>query len=223
MLDALASDPELAENTYVIYTADHGLAMGSHGLLGKQSVYEHSMGCPLLIKGPGVPEGKETEAMTYLLDLNPTILSLAGLPAIPEADGADLSTLWSGSSPAESVRDSVFLAFFDAQRSVRDERWKLHVYPKIGLELLYDLENDPHETVDLRNAPWAQDIVASLHAELKEWQEKVGDTEPMKIDPSMSKVLDFSEAERRLDRWQPDWIVEKYFGMTREEFKARGK
>lgn len=44
----------------MIDTADHGLALGSHGLLGKQSLYEHSMKCPLVVAGPGVPAGKST-------------------------------------------------------------------------------------------------------------------------------------------------------------------
>ena len=62
-----------AENTIIIFAADNGLALGSHGLLGKQSVYEHSMRTPLIIAGPGIPRGKATRAFTYLLDLFPTL------------------------------------------------------------------------------------------------------------------------------------------------------
>ena len=50
-----------AKNTIVIYTADHGLAMGSHGLLGKQNVYEQSMSCPLILSGPGIPSGQSSQ------------------------------------------------------------------------------------------------------------------------------------------------------------------
>ena len=60
---------ELAENTIVVYTADHGLAMGSHGLLGKQNVYEQSMQCPMILRGPGIPQGKSSHAFTYVHDL----------------------------------------------------------------------------------------------------------------------------------------------------------
>jgi arylsulfatase A-like enzyme len=49
-----------AENTYIIYAGDHGLAVGSHGLLGKQNIYEHSMKTPLIVKGPDVPAGKSS-------------------------------------------------------------------------------------------------------------------------------------------------------------------
>ncbi len=58
-----------ADNTIVIYAADHGLAVGSHGLLGKQSVYEHSMRCPLIVAGPGIPQNQSSWAFTYLLDI----------------------------------------------------------------------------------------------------------------------------------------------------------
>src|SRR5439155_26598129 len=68
-----------AKDTVVIYAADHGLALGSHGLLGKQSLYEHSMKSPLIIAGPGIPAGRSSEAFTYLFDLFPTVCTLAGI------------------------------------------------------------------------------------------------------------------------------------------------
>ena len=66
-----------ADNTIIVYTADHGLAMGSHGLLGKQNVYEQSMQCPLILSGPGIPKGKSSEAFTYVHDLYATLCNLA--------------------------------------------------------------------------------------------------------------------------------------------------
>ena len=67
-----------ADNTIIIFAADNGLALGSHGLLGKQSVFEHSMRTPLIIAGPGIPRGKSTRAFTYLLDLFPTLCDVTG-------------------------------------------------------------------------------------------------------------------------------------------------
>ncbi len=69
-----------AEDTLILYAADNGLALGSHGLLGKQSVFEHSMRVPLIIAGPGIPAGRSTEAFTYLFDLFPTLCDVIGLP-----------------------------------------------------------------------------------------------------------------------------------------------
>ena len=106
VLDALQASDH-ADNTIVVYAADHGLAIGSHGLLGKQNVYEHSQKCPLIFAGPGIPHG-ESEAYTYLLDIFPTVTALASAPTAADLDGADLSAIWSGE--ATGVRDSVFLA-----------------------------------------------------------------------------------------------------------------
>ncbi|MBK7601958.1 MAG: sulfatase-like hydrolase/transferase [Acidobacteria bacterium] len=68
-----------ADNTIIIYAADNGLALGSHGLLGKQSVFEHSMKVPLIFAGPGIPGGKSTKAFTYLFDIFPTICDAIGI------------------------------------------------------------------------------------------------------------------------------------------------
>ena len=67
----------------IIYTADNGLALGSHGLLGKQNLYEHSTKVPLIISGPGIPKGQTSEALVYLFDLFPTLVDYLEYP-MPE-------------------------------------------------------------------------------------------------------------------------------------------
>ena len=94
MLTALEENGQAA-NTVVVYAADHGLGLGSHGLLGKQNLYEHSMRCPLIVRGPGIPQGS-TDAFTYLFDLFPTLLGLGSAETPPGIDGRDLAALWSG-------------------------------------------------------------------------------------------------------------------------------
>jgi arylsulfatase A-like enzyme len=76
ILDVLESTGH-AEDTIVIFAGDNGLALGSHGLLGKQSVFEHSMRTPLIISGPGIPSGGSTTAFTYLLDLTSLAVSIS--------------------------------------------------------------------------------------------------------------------------------------------------
>jgi len=196
-----------ATNTLIIYTADHGLALGSHGLLGKQSVYEHSMKSPLIIAGPGVPRGKSTTAFTYLLDLFPTLCAAAGGTPPPALAGHDLTPLWTGRK--KSVRDSVFLPFTDTMRAVRDERWKLIVYPRINHQELFDLKNDPGERHDL--AAKKPREVARLTALLREWQERTGDHRPLTSTNPAPRVLRYDDFLRQPDQWQPAWIVEKYF------------
>jgi arylsulfatase A-like enzyme len=198
-----------AKDTIIVFAADHGLALGSHGLLGKQSLYEHSMKCPLLIAGPGVPSGRMIRSFTYLFDLFPTLCELAGAKAPSGLAGESLRPLWSGEK--RTIRESVFLPFAGLMRAVRDERWKLIVYPPIGHRELFDLRNDPHEMNDLAPAPANAATVARLAALVNEWQKKVGDSLPLVVPNPKSKEIRFDDFERMPDQWQPAWIVEKYF------------
>ena len=207
ILDALAETGH-ADDTYIIYAADHGLAMGSHGLLGKQSIYEHSQQSPLIIVGPDVPSGEST-ALTYLLDLFPTVTSLAGVGTPEGLDGHDLSVLWRGEQ--DTVRDALFLAYRDVARSVRDERFKLIRYPQIGRTQLFDLAVDPDELVNLAEDESQAERVAQLTALLETWQARMGDDQPLTVDPPRPGAFDLTGAERIPDEWQPGWIVEKYF------------
>jgi arylsulfatase A-like enzyme len=150
------------ENTIVVFTGDQGLAIGSHGLLGKENMYDHSISAPLIISGPGVPAGGRSQALVHHVDLYPTLCELTGVER-PEsaADGFSLAPLLRGEQ--ESVRDSVFCQFYSpdyiggpmryTQRALRTERWKLTWYPLIGRYQLFDLQQDPNELWDLL-VPW---------------------------------------------------------------------
>ena len=208
VLRELASGPH-ADQTIIVYTADHGLAVGSHGLLGKQNVYEHSMGAPLVFSGPGVPRGEESNAFAYLLDIFPTLCALLGFEPPAGSDGRDLSPIWRGES--ESVRDSLFTSFRDLMKSVRDDRWKLIRYPKIDHVQLFDLAEDPHETRNLADDPAQADRIAALTDTMREWQRTVGDDHPLSITEPQPKEIDMTGRKQNRDRWQPAWIFEKYF------------
>jgi len=199
----------LADNTIIIYAADNGLALGSHGLLGKQSVYEHSMRVPLIISGPGIPAGKSTRAFTYLLDLFPTICELASVPPPPDIEGKSLKPLWDGRKT--SIRDSVFLPFLKIQRAVRDERWKLIVYPQISHFQLFDLQNDPFEKTNVVERAENSGHVQRLIALMKQWQAQVGDTLELPATNKPPEKVDLTGHPRKPDQWQPEWIVKKYF------------
>jgi arylsulfatase A-like enzyme len=209
VLAALQKSGE-ADNTLIVFTADNGLALGSHGLLGKQNVYEHSMRTPLIIAGPNVPRGKTTRAFTYLYDLFPTICDVLGVAAPADLAGHSLRPLWEGKQ--QQVRDSVFLPFIDLQRSVRDERWKLIAYPKIGHLQLFDLRTDPHETNNLIDRPDTAQHRTRLLALMKEWQTKVGDQLVVPTENKPYEKIDLTGYPRKPDPWQPNWIIEKYFG-----------
>ena len=198
-----------ADNTVIVYAADNGLALGSHGLLGKQNVFEHSMRVPLIFAGPGIPQGGSTQAFTYLLDVFPTLCEVIGIQRPPDLEGESLRPLWEGKQ--DRVRDSVFLPFLDLQRAVRDERWKLIGYPKIGHLQLFDLGTDPDERTNLVEHADCAEHVRRLRGLMRQWQAKVGDTLELPTTNKAPEAVDLSGRQRAPDQWQPAWIVKKYF------------
>ncbi len=213
ILEALKASGR-ADNTIVIYAADNGLALGSHGLMGKQSVYEHSMKVPLILAGPGIPAGRSSGAFTYHFDLFPTLCDRLGIRPPEGLEGGSLRPLWGGAR--DRVRDSAFLPYIQIQRAVRDERWKLIAFPKIGYRQLFDLQTDPYEITDVAGRPENAPHVERLLKRMKQWQAKVGDTLEIPDDNRPPKKPDLTGAERIPDAWQPDWIVDKYFGGTKK-------
>ncbi|MEN6303622.1 MAG: sulfatase-like hydrolase/transferase [Armatimonadia bacterium] len=166
------------DNTVVAFTGDQGLAIGSHGLLGKESMYDHSISSPLLVAGPGIPAGGRSSALAHHVDLLPTFCDLAGIQRPETArDGFSLVPVMRGEQAR--VRDEVFCQFYSpeyhggemrhTQRAVRTERWKLTWYPLIERYQLFDLQHDPHELVDLL-VPWRGRLRQRTEAGLGVWQ-----------------------------------------------------
>ena len=166
ILDSLKATGQ-ADNTVVIFSGDHGLAIGSHGLRGKQNMYDHTVGVPLVLCGPGIPAGVRSRAQCYLRDLFPTICELCGAANPEGIEGKSLAPLLRGE--ARSLYPHVFGYYGDAQRMVRTERWKLIHYLQIGKWQLFDLENDPHERVNLADSLDHAAILAELQAVLATW------------------------------------------------------
>lgn len=197
----------LDKNTMIVYAADHGLAMGSHGLLGKQSVYEHSMGCPLIIAGPNIPTDKSTTAFTYLLDIMPTVLQACGVDVPQNLDGHSLWPIIRGEK--ESVRDTVFLSYTKQMRSIRFGDHKMIFYPAYNHVQLFDLANDPAELNDLSDSHL--ELKDQLEKKLLEQQAVFGDKLALRVEQPKSKEIDLTGTKRKPDRWQPEWIIKKYF------------
>ena len=208
ILKALEGSPH-AENTLIVYTADHGLAMGSHGLLGKQNVYEQSMRCPLIVKGPGVPKGKSCDAFTHVHDLYATICDFAKVELPRGVDSKSLTRLMRGE--IEHLHESMFLPFQDNQRSISDGSWKLHIYPKIDHRLLFNLEVDPHERKNLATDRVHDAQFKRMLALMNLQREKLGDPYPLKVSDPKPMKPNYDNTKRTLDVWQPKWIRDKYF------------
>lgn len=173
ILDALERSGK-ADNTYIFFTADHGLACGHHGLMGKQNMYDHSVRVPFFVAGPDVPQDKQLDAPIYLQDVMPTTLQLAGVERPDYVQFQSLLPLIRGET--EQSRNAIYGGYTNSQRMITVGDYKLIVYPRTGKKLLFDLKNDPLEITDLADKPEHAAKVAELTARLKTLQPTVGDT-----------------------------------------------
>jgi arylsulfatase A-like enzyme len=179
VLEALREKGEL-DNTIIVYTADHGLALGQHGLMGKQNLYDHSIRIPLLISGPGLPQGKQYDEVACQFDIFPTLCDLIGIPIPSSVDGLSLLPLIRGEQSA--VHDSVFAVYKDLQRMVCDGEWKLiryyrpeeHNYGTDRIQLFH-IKEDPAETNDLSGDASCTEHLQRLAVQLSTWQRKMND------------------------------------------------
>jgi arylsulfatase A-like enzyme len=169
---------KLTENTIILFSADQGISVGSHGLLGKQNLYDHGMKVPLFFAGPGVKQGK-SDALVYLLDVFPSVCELAGVKPPSGLDAVSFAPVLQGKT--EKAREDLFLAYRDVQRALRDERWKLIRYPQVDMTQLFDLKNDPDELKNLAGEADQKERVAMMLAQMTGWQKKLNDAAPLTV------------------------------------------
>lgn len=162
------------DNTYIIFTSDHGLAMGRHGLLGKQSQFDHSIRPPFMIVGPDIPQNKKVDADIYLQDAMATSLELAGIEKPDYVFFNSVLDLVDGSR-TKSHYDAIYNGYINYQRMIRKDGYKLIVYPKLEKILLFDMANDPEEMNDLANQFGYEDKVHFMFEELLELQKQMND------------------------------------------------
>ena len=180
LLESLRQSGQL-DNTIVLFSADQGIAVGSHGLLGKQNLYDAGMKAPLIFAGPGIPHG-ESDALAYLLDIFPTVCDLIGATRPEGIDGASFKPVISGQS--KTARRELFLSYLGVQRAIRDERWKLIRYPQVNVTQLFDLKADPDEMHNLADQPAQRERVQAMLARLVEVQPTWGDNAPLTVSNS---------------------------------------
>lgn len=203
----------LYDNTIIIYAADNGLAIGSHGLLGKQNLYEHSTNVPLIISGPGIPDDKVSEALVYLYDLFPTMTDLCGLPKPEGIDGKNLTPVIKGKTDA--VRSSLFTTYRNTVRAVRDKEWKLIRYPERHYTQLFNLKEDPLELNNIADVAENQDKMNEMMKLLVKWQKETGDTAVLKSKSLLPLEYDPTLFKQKPDVWQPEYVLEKYFDIVK--------
>ncbi|MCP4191937.1 MAG: sulfatase-like hydrolase/transferase [Planctomycetaceae bacterium] len=163
-----------AENTYVFFTADHGLAVGQHGLFGKQNMYDHSVRVPFMVNGPGIKAGQRCDAPIYLQDVMPTTLELAGIEKPEHVQFDTLMPIIRGEERTSGY-DAMYGAYLRLQRMVTMDDYKLILYPKAKVVRLFDLRTDPHEMDDLASDPRQLDRMKRMFARFLELQKETGD------------------------------------------------
>lgn len=180
LLDALR-DSGQEENTIVVFTGDNGLAVGQHGWMGKEDLYDHSIRVPLILAGPGIAENKRSNAFVYLYDIFPTLCQLADIPVPASVDGRGFAPLLRADAKEDAHRERLYLAFDQYVRGVKDQRYKLIEYangdqPEDRFTFLFDLRRDPWETENLALSPAFAPLITEYRRKLMlcrdEWEEQ---------------------------------------------------
>jgi arylsulfatase A-like enzyme len=164
-----------AQNTYIFFTADHGLSVGHHGLIGKQNMYEHSLRPPLFVLGPDIPRGEKRDMAVYIQDIMPTVIEYAGGEIPPYVEFSSLKSLIDGARQ-DPYYPEVYGAYTNRQRMIRKKDYKLIAYPRANVLRFFDLSSDPDELHDLASDPDQQERVETMFRELQELQVRMGDT-----------------------------------------------
>ncbi|MBI4493529.1 MAG: sulfatase-like hydrolase/transferase [Chloroflexi bacterium] len=168
LLQAL-QELDLADDTLVVLTGDHGESFGDHGLwFHGYGLYQTEVHVPLLMRYPrALPAGTSVQEPVGTLDVMPTILELLQLPSPATVEGRSLLPLVRGEEAAGSRAVITEIDEQDSQLSVVWRKWKLIVDTATWQAQLYDLERDPGERADLAAAE--PEVVGQLRKVLDEW------------------------------------------------------
>ncbi|MEM9828080.1 MAG: sulfatase-like hydrolase/transferase [Planctomycetota bacterium] len=147
------------ENTYVIYTSDHGMAIGRHGLQGKQNLYEHTWRVPYIIRGPGIPAGTRARGNIYLLDTLASLCDWAGIEPPETNEGVSFRGVAEGKQ--DVIRDTLYGCYCGGtkpgMRSVRKGDWKLVQFDVLDGTVqktqLFHLKDNPLELLPEHGDP----------------------------------------------------------------------
>lgn len=201
VLEKLEEIGEL-ENTYIVFTSDHGIAVGRHGLTGKQNLYEHTWRVPMIVRGPGIQKGSQASGYVYLMDVLPTFCELASIEIPETVESKSFARVLKGQS--KRIRDVMYGVYCGGtkpgMRSVKKGDWKLIEYDVLDGEVretqLFNLADNPHELlvehhdpavvkltgnnpkdhqVNLASDPQYSQKLAEMRALLKTQMEQFGD------------------------------------------------
>ena len=175
ILNALEASGQ-AENTIVVFTADHGDHLGQHRMYQKMEMYEQAIRIPLMVRMPGADARVFDNPVSHL-DLMPTLLDLTGVELPGDLDGISLrDSILSGISPPERLVFSQYSGnptVGDIRQAAIGKRYK-YVYDPADAPELYDLEQDPLETRNLAADGTHTEIIRELHEECDRFHRSMG-------------------------------------------------
>jgi len=196
ILASLKKSP-YAENTIIVFTSDHGLAVGKHGLLGKQNQYDHSIRAPFIIAGKGIQKGQKIKGNIYLNSIFPTTAELAGIKVPKSVQATSFMPLLR--KEGDSMNKYIYGGYRHYQRMVRSDDFKLIYYPVIGATQLFDLKNDPDELYNLSAKPQFRKRLTVLQNELNRLMSELND--PLNLE---SPTDSFQQAGYSTVAWSKD-------------------
>jgi len=171
-------EKKLDENTLVIFASVKGMSMGSHGIIGKQTMYEEGVRSSLIVRHPTLrPAANINSSLVSTTDIFPTICEIAGVDIPDSVEGQSLLGIYDGSRKA---RERLFMSYHDPRRdtitrAIRTNRYKLIQHLVTGERQLFDLEKDPYELKNLIKLPEGKAVEPRLTKELMSWREGTKD------------------------------------------------
>lgn len=194
VLDALEASGR-ADDTVVVLWSDHGWHIGEKLITGKNTLWDRSTRVPLIFAGPGVVQGSKTTKPAELIDMYPTLLELAGLPAKDDLEGLSLAPqLADPDAPRERP---AITTHNHGNHGVRSERWRYITYAD-GSEELYDMDADPNEWNNLAADPQYAEVIA----EHRKW---LPERDKMPVEGSAARILTFVDG---VATWEGEVIEE---------------
>jgi arylsulfatase A-like enzyme len=166
----------LDDNTLVVFTSDHGISLGAHGISGKQTMYEEGIRIPFIMRAPNMQRrSAKNDALVSLMDIYPTFCEAAGAEIPQEVEGTSLLPLYTGD--AYQQRDEIFASFYPNyhqlnMRAIRTKEHKLVYHITTNEIELYDINRDPYELHNLADKEAYNQIKKELLDRLLAWRQQ---------------------------------------------------
>ena len=162
---------DFADNTNIIYTSDHGDALGMRGMWAKSTMFEESAGVPMIITGPDIPKSKKVKTPVSLVDIFPTVIDSLGITQNVEDDNLPGKSLIKIANDNDDYERIVLSEYHAAASPVgafmlRKGKFKYVYFAEGYPAQLFNLENDQYEENDLSKDKKYEDIIKELYNEL---------------------------------------------------------